>query len=76
MGSAIDHASPLPPFNTLFVQKPTVGVTSILEVFNVLHMDREHISFMSILNLNSIVANTTTGNVLSAGTLTRLRGTH
>jgi len=76
MGGAIDRASALSPFNAVFVPKPTVGVTIILELFSVLHMDREHISFVSILNLNSIVANNTTGNVLSAGTLRRLRGTH
>jgi len=39
MRGGTDHASALSPFKTIFVQKPTVGVTNILELFSVLHID-------------------------------------
>jgi hypothetical protein len=49
------------------------GVTSILEIFGVLHMDWELIRLMSILNINSFFTNNTTGNVRLGVTLRRLR---
>jgi hypothetical protein len=39
MGDGIENASTLALFNRVFVQKPMAGVTSILEIFGVLHMD-------------------------------------